>query len=1466
MPARTITIAGLGDFRQLQTELERTGVIGDKSATTLVSSAKRAAAAAAEQAKLVGASADQQVAAAGRTAAAFVEAEAKMSRAQRAAATAGAEAAKAAGLSADQQIAAARRAGDAQKAAADQQIAAAKKTAEAHKATERAHTTVSKVGGVVALGVAGAAVEAVKLGMAYQTAGAAIQGATGQSAKSVGQLKGAFDTLGTGAQAAVGSGMQMEAAYAAVAGQLKLTEGHALSAAEATKFSAAANNLAEGAGIGIASAYAAVAKTMQTFRLSASQAGEVSDTLYSTSKALGVPVEQVAAGMGKLHARLGDVAPSLKDTAGLMTLVGEHGLTGGRGVMVVNTAFQTLLGGSKKTDDVLKALGVSVYDSNGKFIGMQSVISQLQPKLAGLTEHQRRFAEATLFGKGATEVMNQAIKGGVPAWEQATGAAQRHGSALNAAQKNQKTFKDEMEALKNTVKTLGGDLGVILIPKITAVAHALSEGIQWLEKHKAVAEALAGVITGVLGAAMTVFAYDKAAAFGKGIAGMVSGLKGLATNSAATAGAVGTADGVMVGETDAAAAAMKAALLTTGIGAALVLLGTAAFELEEHWGSVMKALESAAKTAADEIVKALNKIKQAAEIAAEGPLALRRLVPGLGGNVIPNIPTPFGPESGSGSHGAHPEGGPGLAAGRSVLSLQNLGLGTQVAQGIVKALQGETQKDLEKGAGEEGKEGAFGIAQWLGSRRAGLEAFAKSKKKPKSSLEVQLEYLAKELKGPEHGTLTALQHAHSTNEAAGIFIKQFERPEVPSTVEQRAAGYAPASSKALQEQIEEASGQKPKKKKGKAEPYVAPLAHPQITREDMGLDFAAHPGEQIKSIGQGIIKTIISNWYKGQPLIEEELTQGAHKHQDVYYAEQLKSKVTEGQHVAAGQSIATVAASGTGLEFGFGAGGGKTLAQATTGFKDKEGNDPTTASKAYAKFMESIGKSGSVLNAATVAHETATKAEAKRLITLEASAKKMRGETTPRGSLESAIQSGGVPQLEKILGVSTGGKAGEHLSRILGGYGGRELSQRSLEGTIMPTLAKSAEASGTGKAFDRLIAELKAVHTAATASMVSRLEQAHKQALANLGRELYAVTQERAAQALTNQATEEKDRTAQSANLASKELQVARDQATQVTDAMGAAATQISDATQIMKDSFAQMAEAVSLATKQMSDVASGKVQQTQDKTAEQVAILAERGKYGLDLIAQKLEVQLDQMKSQYDVQIQQAKMALDQAKISGQQLIAEKQQGVDLLQAHEDVLIATAQAHSDAVQVAQDQQEQVAQEQVDTAQITSDARADAAYMTSVLVAGGTKAQQDAAKGMQAWATASGQAMMVHAEAHYKEVEVGANAEIQGAQNALAQARGESAEAIENAKRALAKAEGESGVAIKNAEQGVAAIEGTAKVAESVLEGKIAIERERAQTQYAGSGLVVNQYGIGYDNAAANANEIAWALTHQLPV
>jgi murein DD-endopeptidase MepM/ murein hydrolase activator NlpD len=141
-------------------------------------------------------------------------------------------------------------------------------------------------------------------------------------------------------------------------------------------------------------------------------------------------------------------------------------------------------------------------------------------------------------------------------------------------------------------------------------------------------------------------------------------------------------------------------------------------------------------------------------------------------------------------------------------------------------------------------------------------------------------------------------------------------------------------------------------------PYVNPfLGDPTVTagRIDQGVDFSLSPGETIKAIGDAIIRGILPNWYKGQPLLWYQLTSGPQAGHYVYVAEQISPTVTPGQRVKAGQPIATYASSGTGLEMGFANASGTTAASTTGGYKEGQ---LTAAGEGFSIFLESLGAPG----------------------------------------------------------------------------------------------------------------------------------------------------------------------------------------------------------------------------------------------------------------------------------------------------------------------------------------------------------------------------------------------------------------------------------------------------------------------------------------------------------------------------
>lgn len=114
---------------------------------------------------------------------------------------------------------------------------------------------------------------------------------------------------------------------------------------------------------------------------------------------------------------------------------------------------------------------------------------------------------------------------------------------------------------------------------------------------------------------------------------------------------------------------------------------------------------------------------------------------------------------------------------------QHYGLSPVMASGILGNMQ--TESSFKTNAYNHG-EGAIGLAQWEGGRRTQLENFAAQQGKPVTDWHVQVDFMMKELQGPEKNAWNALQAAHNPAEAARAFDKYYERSAGTSR-EQRAA-------------------------------------------------------------------------------------------------------------------------------------------------------------------------------------------------------------------------------------------------------------------------------------------------------------------------------------------------------------------------------------------------------------------------------------------------------------------------------------------------------------------------------------------------------------------------------------------------------------------------------------------------------------------------------------------------------
>jgi len=465
-------------------------------------------------------------------------------------------------------------------------------------------------------------------------------------------------------------------------------------------------------------------------------------------------------------------------------------------------------------------------------------------------------------------------------------------------------------------------------------------------------------------------------------------------------------------------------------------------------------------------------------------------------------------------------------------------------------------------------------------------------------------------------------------------------------------------------------------------------------------------------------------------------------------------------------------------------------------------------------------------------------------------------------------------------------------------------------------ILQRAEKSGQ---MNALIEQLKASNDKALQSLATQIVAEHKKALLTLAQELYAEQLRKDSEDLNKQTTHLKNMTTLQQHLDEALLNVATAQAAQQHDAAQAAVTltglqttlahdqatavitQTDNQTAITRDAYATMVQAVQDATQAMADSSASIVTGIQDQTAIKVDILGERGLYGLSLIAQKLQVAYDQDKSYWDQQINLAKatvdqvtttahaataeaqMNVDQVTLQQDQLVALSQQALDTTNIQEAILVGNAQQQYDATNIADQVKIAAAQQQADNFELLGDTNQQLAQIAYDLAANAPQAQQDMAQqALNYWTSYNAYGQALEAK-HLQDVTDAAKADMQAAattyqavqdqaQAAIAAStqkyqgvQDAASQAIANANSNLAQVTGKANEAIAQAQQGLQGVTDQANQTLASDQASIDVMRETASTQYAGSGLEVNIYGLPTTDAQAIASELSWVLRTHVP-
>jgi TP901 family phage tail tape measure protein len=364
----------------------------------------------------------------------------------------------------------------------------------------------------------------------------AVQAATHESARTMGVLRDAAIEAGNKTVFSATEAAQAETELAKAGVSARDILGGGLTGAL---------SLASAGNLGVADAAGIAATAMTQFGLAGRQIPHIADLLAAGSnKALG-EVQDLAEALQFVGPVAHGMGVSIEQTVGVLAefaqagQVGERGGTGLRGVLL------SLTSPSQQAAKEMKALGISLYDQRGQFIGLSGTAQVLHDAFSKLSPQVRDSALGMIFGNQQVTAARVLYEGGAKAVDNWTRKVNDQGYAAQTAAIKMDNLKGDLNNLSSSFETAliksGSGANTVLrglTQSVTGVVNGFS----------ALPDPVTAAVTGLSAVtAATLLASGALATFGPKLAAARLQLEGLGVAGRATSAGIGLAGSALAG-------------------------------------------------------------------------------------------------------------------------------------------------------------------------------------------------------------------------------------------------------------------------------------------------------------------------------------------------------------------------------------------------------------------------------------------------------------------------------------------------------------------------------------------------------------------------------------------------------------------------------------------------------------------------------------------------------------------------------------------------------------------------------------------------------------------------------------------------------------------------------------------------------------------------------------------------------
>jgi len=250
--------------------------------------------------------------------------------------------------------------------------------------------------------------------------------------------------------------------------------------------------LSEAGAIDMAKASDYATDIMSAFGKEAKDLGEITDTMTATVSRGNTDMNQLGEAMSYVAPVASGMGVSLQETSASIQTLSNAGIKGSKAGTTLRQALSKLSNPTKKMQEKLNELGVSVKDSQGNMRDFSTILTDLKEAGADTSDIMEMFGARA--GPGIQVLLE---KGGQAIDKEAKKLKSMEGVTEEVAKTQKQTLNKQLDVLKSRIIDIGVATGQYLEPSLKTIVGALTDAVNWFSELNDATSGAAGALAGI---------------------------------------------------------------------------------------------------------------------------------------------------------------------------------------------------------------------------------------------------------------------------------------------------------------------------------------------------------------------------------------------------------------------------------------------------------------------------------------------------------------------------------------------------------------------------------------------------------------------------------------------------------------------------------------------------------------------------------------------------------------------------------------------------------------------------------------------------------------------------------------------------------------------------------------------------------------------------------------------------------